>query len=71
MTKNIKVSNTISKARRLNKGEAKIVELLETNKSIPQVQDIQQQINRTHEAIPKDNYEILQNLTNKSMELYS
>lgn len=58
------------KKRKLNKGEIRIVEIMKLNKVIPQIKAMEEIANKTIEVIPKENYEILEHLTHKSLEFY-
>ena len=66
----LKFQNKLTKKRKLNRGEMKIVEIMQMNKVIPKVKAMDEVINKTFEVIPKESYEILENLTNKSLEFY-
>ena len=48
----------------------KIIEIMEMNKVVPKVKAIEEVIRKTFEVIPKESYEILENLTHKSLEFY-
>lgn len=65
-----KLQSKFTKKRKLNKGEMKIIEIMKMNKIIPQIKAMEEVEHKTIEVIPKENYEILERLTHKSLEFY-
>jgi len=55
---------------KLNKGEMKIMEIMKMKSMIPKIKAIEDVKHKTIEVVPKENFEILENLTNKSVEFY-